>query len=175
MTTRKIFKNATTAQFAVRDALALLFAQELLAPGEEVFVVAPWISNIVVFDNRTGQFDTLNPQWGRRAIRLIDVLTTLAAHGTYVRIYTRPEAHNRRFHLRFEKAVTDLALQSQCSCAERAHLHTKGLLTETAFVDGSMNLTEHGVALNDESVTVSFAPTDIAAARVHFSAYESDR
>ena len=39
------------------------FAQELLAPGEEVFVVAPWISNIVVFDNRANRsssFDEKN-------------------------------------------------------------------------------------------------------------------
>ena len=175
MTTRKIFKGATPAQFAVRDMLALLFAQELLAPGEEIFVVAPWISNVIIFDNRTGQFDTLNPQWGRREIHLIEVLTTLAAHGTRIRIYTRPEVHNRRFRLRFNEAVADLALQPQCSCTELAYLHTKGLLTETAFVDGSMNLTENGVAINDESVTVSFASADIAKARIHFSTYESDR
>jgi hypothetical protein len=35
-----------------------------------------------------------------------------------------------------------------------------------------MNLTESGVALNEEAVTVSFDPEHVAAARVHFALYE---
>lgn len=52
---RKIFKSAVTSQSAVREVLVMVFATELLAPSKEVFIVAPWISNIVIFDSRLGQ------------------------------------------------------------------------------------------------------------------------
>ena len=45
------------------------------------------------------------------------------------------------------------------------------MLTGLVLVDGSMNLTESGVALNDEAVTVSFEPDQVAAARMHFELY----
>ena len=64
--TRKIFKSAVTSQHAVREVLSMVFAQELLAPSREVFIVAPWISNIVIFDSRLGQYATLNPEWAKR-------------------------------------------------------------------------------------------------------------
>ncbi|NNU44774.1 hypothetical protein [Ramlibacter montanisoli] len=54
MPVRKIFKNATTSQSAVHEALAFVFTQELLLPSEHVFIVAPWISNIPILDNRQG-------------------------------------------------------------------------------------------------------------------------
>jgi phosphatidylserine/phosphatidylglycerophosphate/cardiolipin synthase-like enzyme len=54
---------------------------------------------------------------------------------------------------------------------KNAQLHTKGVLTDRVLVDGSMNLTESGVALNDEAVTVSFEPDHVATARMHFELY----
>ncbi len=80
--TRKIYKGAVTSQHAVREVLTMVFAQELLAPSKEVFIVAPWISNIVVFDSQIGQYATLNPEWAKREIRLVEVLVAIAANGT---------------------------------------------------------------------------------------------
>jgi len=170
--TRKIFKSAATSQHAVREVLSLVFAQELLAPSREVFIVAPWISNITIFDSQLGQYSTLNPEWAKRKIRLVEVLVAIASNGTALHIHTRPDDHNKIFKRRIIEAMTDAGLQDQLRWSDKnAHLHTKGVLTDRVLVDGSMNLTESGVALNDEAVTISFEPEQVAAARMHFELY----
>jgi phosphatidylserine/phosphatidylglycerophosphate/cardiolipin synthase-like enzyme len=171
--TRKIFKSAVTSQHAVREVLTMVFAQELLAPSKEVFIVAPWISNIVIFDSRFGQYATVNPEWAKRDIRLIEVLVAIAANGTALHIHTRPDDHNKAFKRNIHEALADAGLSDQLHWSDRhALLHTKGVCTDRALIDGSMNLTESGVALNDEAVTVSFEPEQVSAARVHFELYE---
>lgn len=171
--TRKIFKSAVTSQHAVREVLTMVFAQELLAPSKEVFIVAPWISNIVIFDSQLGQYATLNPEWAKREIRLVEVLVAIAANGTSLHIHTRPDDHNRSFKRRIQEALEDAGLSDLLCWSDRnALLHTKGVWTNRVLIDGSMNLTESGVALNDEDVTVSFEPEQVAAARIHFQLYE---
>lgn len=169
---REIFKSAVTSQHAVREVLSMVFAQELLAPSRNVFIVAPWISNIVIFDSRLGQYATLNPEWAKREVRLVEVLVAIASNGTALQIHTRPDDHNRTFKRRITEAITDAGLQDQLAWSDKnAKLHTKGVLTDRVLIGGSMNLTESGVALNDEFVTVSFESDRVAAARMHFELY----
>jgi phosphatidylserine/phosphatidylglycerophosphate/cardiolipin synthase-like enzyme len=169
---RKIFKSATTSQNAAREVLAFVFAQELLSPSRDVFVVAPWISNVMLFDNSLGQFATINPEWGRREVRLVEVIVAMASNGTRIHVHTRPEQHNKQFEWRIKEAMTDGGVAERLIWKADALLHSKGLLTERVYIDGSMNLTESGVALNDETITISYDPVDVAAARVHFESYE---
>lgn len=171
--TRKIYKGAVTSQNAVRDVLTMIFSQELLAPSQEVFIVAPWISNIAIFDNQVGQYATLNPAWAKREIRLVEVLVAVASNGTSLHIHTRPDDHNKIFKRLVLEALGDAGLLDQLRWTDRnALLHTKGVWTDRVLVDGSMNLTESGVALNEEAVTITFNPEQIAEARVHFELYE---
>lgn len=171
--TRKIFKNSATSQNAVRELLTLVFAQELLVPSKDLFIVAPWISNIVIFDSQLGQYATLNPEWAKREIRLVEVLGTVAANGTALHIHTRPDDHNKVFRRRIHEALEDAGLADQLCWSDRnALLHTKGVCTDRVLLDGSMNLTENGVAVNDEAVTISFELAHVAAARMHFQIYE---
>ncbi len=170
--TRKIFKNASTSQHAVREVLAFVFAQELLEPSGEVFIVAPWISNVAILDNRLGQFSTVNPEWAKREVRLIEVIVAMASNDTLIHLHTRPDPHNKQFQWRVEEALSDGGVSDRLRWSERdPYLHTKGLLTDRALIDGSMNLTESGVALNEETVTISYEPADISAARIHFESY----
>lgn len=168
--TRKIFKNAVTSQNAVREVLVMVFAQELLVPSREMFLVAPWISNIVIFDSKGGQFATLNPEWAKRDISLVEVLVSMAANGTVLHLHTRPDEHNKAFKRRIHEALGDAGLSAQLFWSDgNTALHTKGILTERVLVDGSMNLTERGISVNEEAVTVSFDHEKIAEARVHFA------
>jgi hypothetical protein len=171
MNERHIYKSATTSQHAVRDVLTALFTQELLVHSEEVFLVQPWISNIVIIDNRDGSFDTLNPEWGKREVRLAEVLATLAAGGTQVHVVVRPEAHNKRFKGQLEDAMLDSGGGDRCKIYVVEDLHTKGILCSHVALKGSMNLTENGVSVLDEYVSVTFDPQAIAEARVHFDSY----
>ena len=97
-TSRRIFKTAITSQNVVREVLQLMFVSEFLARGEEVWLVSPWISNIVLLDNQAGGFDAVNPEWRRREIRLVDVAIQILSAGERVTVVSRPEdpAHRMR-------------------------------------------------------------------------------
>jgi hypothetical protein len=171
MNERHIYKSVTSSQHAVRDVLAALFTQELLVRSEEIFLVQPWISNVVILDNRSGSFDTLNPEWGKREVRLAEVLATLAAGGTRIHVVVRPEIHNKRFKSQLEDAMLDSGGSDRCKFYQIVDLHTKGILCSHTLLTGSMNLTENGVGVLDESVSVTFDLHAIAEARVHFDSY----
>lgn len=171
---RKIFKNATTSQTAVRELLAFVFTQELLLPSQDLFVVAPWISNIAILDNRQGGFMSLNPEWARTDINLVEILTTLATRGARLHLHVNTDAHNRYFESRLKEALGDAGVPGQCHWKAHRHLHTKGVLTERTLVSGSMNLTRNGIRILDESVDVCFDPEMVAGARVHFESYEHE-
>lgn len=172
---RHIYKSATTAQHAVRDVLTTLFVREMLVPSKTLFLVEPWISNIVIIDNRDGTFDALNPEWGRREVRLTEILASLAASGVKIYIVIRPESHNRWFLEKLDEALSDAGVHEQCQVHELAELHTKGILSDRAALIGSMNLTENGVSFNDEYVHVAFDKQTISDARVHFDTYLSPK
>jgi phosphatidylserine/phosphatidylglycerophosphate/cardiolipin synthase-like enzyme len=174
MNDRHIYKSATTSQFAVKDVLTALFSQELLLRSDEMFLVEPWISNIVIIDNRDGSFDMLNPGWGKREVRLAELLAALASGGTKIHIVIRPDPHNKRFLAQLEDAFLDAgcADDDRRTVHEIAELHTKGILFGSrVLLKGSMNLTENGVSFNDEQVSVIFDEKAIADARVHFESY----
>jgi phosphatidylserine/phosphatidylglycerophosphate/cardiolipin synthase-like enzyme len=172
MAVRKIFKNATTSQAAVHEALAFVFTQELLLPSEHVFVVAPWISNIPILDNRHGAFMSLNPEWARTDIHLVEVLTALATRGVRLHLHVGTDVHNRYFESRLQEALADAGVSGQCHWQVHRHLHTKGVLTDQVLVSGSMNFTRNGIRLLDESVDICFAPEIVGTARAHFESYE---
>jgi hypothetical protein len=171
---RKIFKSATTSQSAVRELLAFVFTQELLLPGKDVFLVAPWISNIAILDNRQGGFMSLNPEWARADIHLVDMLTALATRGARLHLHVSTDPHNHFFETRLKEALGDAGVSDQCLWKAHRLLHTKGVLTEQVLVSGSMNLTRNGIRILDESVDAFFDPAVVAGARVHFDSYEQD-
>ncbi|MBV9510098.1 MAG: hypothetical protein JO303_07445, partial [Caulobacteraceae bacterium] len=94
---RRIFRSATTSQNVIRELLQLVFLAELADPGEAVWIVSPWVSNIALLNNRAGGFDVVNPEWGRREVRLAEVGVTLMARGGRLIVVTRPDGHNRTF------------------------------------------------------------------------------
>src|SRR5262245_12284319 len=137
--------------------MQLLFACELLAPSRCLWIVSPWITDLVVIDNRDARFSALEPAWGARPIRLMEVLTRLAAQGTVLRIAMRPveSAHANRD---VAQKLLDLQEQvpdpDQVVVTEREELHTKGLLGDDFFLAGSMNFTRSGVEVWDERVVL---------------------
>lgn len=171
MSTRHIFKSATSGPRSALDALVSILAQEILVPSTELHLMSPWVSDIVIFDNRTGGFDGLDPGWSRREIRLSEVLTTIAAGNTRLVLRVRPDDHNLRFRTRLMQSLDDAGLGDRCDWTERAELHTKGLLTDRVLISGSMNFTENGIRFNDESLTITFEREHIARARLEFQSH----
>jgi len=170
--TRRIFKSAVTSQNLIRELLQMMFLGELLAPGgERAWLVSPWISNIILFDNRAGGFGTVNPEWGNREIRLIEVIKDMMARGTALGIATSLDDHNDPLIDALMMAADEAGLADKLSIVRRQHLHIKGVLLKRGLLTGSMNLTYSGLELNDEMVVYDTIPKTLAEARINFESY----
>lgn len=170
--TRRIFKSAVTSQNLIRELLQMMFLGELLAPGgERAWLVSPWISNVVLFDNRAGGFGSINQEWGSREIRLVDVLTDVMARGTALGIATSLDGHNDPLIDALATAADEAGLGDKLCVVRRQHLHIKGVLLKRGLLTGSMNLTYNGLELNDEMVVYDTTPKTLAEARINFESY----
>jgi len=170
-TLRRIFQTATTSQGEIRDLLQVVFANELMAPSKELFLVSPWISDIVIIDNRMGGFDALNPEWKGRQIRLTEVIIQLMSIGSEVSIITRPDPHNDTVLNRISTVSDESALAEKVYTKTVEDLHTKGILTEKGCLLGSMNITYNGIEINEEFVSYHIDKEGIAEAKLNFDLY----
>lgn len=168
---RRIFKSQLAGSATIRELLQTMFVGEMLAPGPVVWIVSPWVSNIVLVDNRSGNFDTLNPEWGRREARVADILFALMTRGTQVHLVTRDVDSNRAFLSTMRDLSLHNGLEEQLDVVLRQELHTKGLLLSRCSLMGSMNLTFNGLTFNDESVLFSIDAEDLARTRLEFERY----
>jgi len=170
--TRRIFKSAVTSQNLIREILQMMFLSELLAPGgERAWIVSPWISNVILFDNRAGGFNSINPEWGSSEIRLVEVLTDVMARGTAIGIATSLDDHNDPLIEALFMASEEAGLADKLCIVRRQHLHIKGVLLKRGLLTGSMNLTYRGLELNDEVVVYDSTPKTLAEARINFESY----
>ena len=130
-----------------------------------------WPKIWCLIDNRSGNYDTLNPEWSRREIRLLDVLVALMSRGSRVVIVTRDIDTNSAFLNGLRDVVESHALESQVVVKTDDYLHTKGILLSKSLLMGSMNLTYNGLIMNDEWIQFSIDPDDVANTRLEFNKY----
>ncbi len=67
MTQRQIFLHGPLGQRHLREVLSGIMTGLFMAP-ERIWLVSPWVSDFPVLDNKTGDWDSLNPSWGKREI-----------------------------------------------------------------------------------------------------------
>ena len=149
----------------VRELLRSLLLAELLAPGEELWLVSPWVTDVLVLDNRAGAFDAAGPGWGPRQVRLSDVLVELLASGR-VHVVTRPDDHNEAFIRTLTDTAEAAGRVGRLRVVRRDTLHHKGLLGTDYYLSGSMNFTVNGLEVLEEAVTLQTDPAAIADARL---------
>jgi hypothetical protein len=148
---RVIRKSQTRSSAEAAVLLANLFAAELTAPGENLWLVSPWITDIKIIDNETGAFAPLD-RWGPRGIRLAEVLATLAARGSSVIIGTTSDPHNEEFieHLTGHARALGVENKVRISRDTLDLLHVKAITGDDYALVGSMNITWYGVNLREE-------------------------
>lgn len=168
---RRIFKTSVTGKETTRELLQTMFVGEVLNKANKIWLVSPWVSNIIIIDNRSGNFDSLNPEWGRREIRLSDLLISLMTRGSEVVVVTRDVKENIAFLNSFNDLVKEHALSEQVTVIRRNKLHTKGILLSKSQLMGSMNLTYFGLEINDESISFSIDLEDVSQTRLEFERY----
>ena len=158
------------SRFSVRqipDLLQSIFLAELLVPSKVLWLVSPWISNIPILDNSSGEFSSIEPDWPLAPISLSRVLGCLAKRGTSVHVAMRNVAHNQPVSGKLREIVR---IQH---CSLKIHyeqeLHEKGLLGDGYWLSGSMNFTFNGISFNNEIVTFCTEPSAIARQQIAFS------
>jgi len=173
--TRRIFQREGTSQNLVRELLQMMFLGEMLTPGSDrVWLVSPWISNVVIFDNRAGGFRAINPEWGSREIRLAEIIIDIMARGTDFGIVTNYDKHNDSFINKLNTLVIEKGLSEKIEVLRRENLHIKGILLNNGVLTGSMNFTYRGFEINEESVIFERSPHSLSQMRINFESFLDD-
>jgi phosphatidylserine/phosphatidylglycerophosphate/cardiolipin synthase-like enzyme len=167
---RRIHRASGSSSSQISDVLQTIFALELLAPSRCLWLISPWISDVAVLDNSAGGFVALEPTWGYRHVRISELLARLASQGTAIVIATRPAEHNDHFLARVRESAGALGAAEKIRLwrKDESDLHEKGLLTDRLYVAGSMNFTYKGIVVNEEAVTVSADPAEVAEVRLTY-------
>lgn len=166
MTSRSLRTSALSSREELADILQAVFVAELLTPSAPIWIVTPWISDVVVLDNRSGLFTGLVPDLPRRPLRLAEVLVNQLQRGGSVVIACRPDDHNRSFVEQLEVSVAaDGELSNRLVCRYANELHEKGILSGKVLLSGSMNLTYNGIRRLEESILITDETDPVARAR----------
>ncbi|MFT5468122.1 MAG: hypothetical protein ACI8UO_003230 [Verrucomicrobiales bacterium] len=171
---RLIVKTLQGSRDEVRDLLESLFAAELLAPSEEIWLVSPWVTDLPLLDNRAGAYAGLEPSWPKRFLTLAELLAFAlkTSPSCQLRVVTRPDIHNRRFCQRLrtlaELDATDERLVME---EDRETLHTKGLAGTHFALKGSMNFTYNGIEVLEEAVELETDLSRVASLLLSFKTH----
>lgn len=162
---RRVTTRGGGASRELDDLVHALLISELVKPSPELWLVSPWVSDIPVVDNRSGEIVSLVPGTPARHLRLTEVLIELSRHGCHVHVLVRDDARNGPVVQRLRAACAeDIDIDVQVV----DNLHDKGLLTSRYHVQGSMNFTHFGRAVNEEALTVTSDPHDISRAQLDY-------
>lgn len=152
---------------AIRDMLQTLFAAELLQPSKPLWLCFAWITDLQLLDNSARQFASLQPDWPAAPIRLSKVLGALLNRGGQINVVIRKHEHNAAFLATLEQLRSEHGGAIRWAVGDK--FHAKGLLGDSYFLNGSMNLTVNGVSVNEEHVVLRLDPALLAQQRLEFA------
>ncbi|MEX2375169.1 MAG: protein DpdJ [Dehalococcoidia bacterium] len=165
--TRRIHTSGSGSA-AVADVLHAVFASELIQPSAPLWIVSAWLSDVTVLDNRGGELLSIAPALPIRHVRLVETITELVSRGGDVRVVVRDDPHNRPVVSRL-RALEERTTAGRISVAVRRDLHDKIIATRRLLVEGSMNLTHRGAAVNEEGVRLVADPADVSQQRLELA------
>jgi hypothetical protein len=164
---RVIRKSQNASANEAAELLAGLFSAELCLPSRCLWLVSPWVSDVELVDNSAGTFGAL-ARFGKRPVRLSELLVTLASSGTHVVIGTTTDSHNTHFLERLRLLAGDLRVGHMVSTSidSTNRLHTKALTGDDYALAGSMNITFNGIQIREELVDLRTDDAYVAQARM---------
>ena len=165
---RIILRTSNSAREEIKELLSGLLAAELVAPSRQIWLVSPWLGDVDLLDNRSAAFRGVGPGWGRREVRLLDVLGELVTRGSKLVVATRPGEGVDRAQEALRRAVGTGPAAARLRFEIRPQLHAKGLLGDDYCVSGSMNFTKNGIENLEEMVTYTTDPAQVGALRLEF-------
>lgn len=164
---RVIRKSQSASAAEAADLLAGLFSAELCLASRCLWLVSPWVSDVELLDNSAGTFGSLT-RFGKRPVRLAEVLIALASSGTHIVVGTTADEHNKRFLERLRLLADDLRVSHLITTSIDASnkLHTKALTGDDFALAGSMNITFNGIQVREELVDLRTDDAYVAQARM---------
>ncbi|WHT23263.1 phospholipase D-like domain-containing protein DpdK [Crossiella sp. CA-258035] len=164
---RVVRKSRVQSSVEVFDLLIALFTAELVRPSKCLWLVSPWISNVDLIDNSAGTYPVLS-RFGRRPIRLAEIVITLAARGTHVVVGTTTDKHNEAFEYQVRTLAEDLDVAHRVTIdnAPPRTRHAKAVTGDDYALAGSMNITFNGIHILEEDVELKTDPAYVAQARM---------
>ena len=162
-----------TGKRQLPEFIASVLAATLLDEGTDrpVYFCSPWISDFPLFENGFGQFGALFPEEAdQRRIAFSDFLVRLSEH-SHIRIVTTRSSTSRSFLANARFARTE-CIQYRYADDE---FHEKGILTPRFYIEGSMNITLHGVHLRGEKITYHTTFSQDGLAHITAAYLEFDR
>ena len=164
---RVIRKSQRNSASEAADLLAGLFAAEVTSPSKCLWLVSPWISDVELIDNSAGTFSALS-RFGKRRVRLTEVLVSLASRGCHVVIGTTSDAHNCRFIERLKHLSSDLRVEDRITIKidKSEQLHTKAITGDDYALSGSMNITYNGIEVREELIDLRVDEQFVAQSRM---------
>ena len=134
---RRIFKTKNTGKSTLKELLLGLFVSELFNPSPKVWIVSPWISDIVAIDNTGGSYNTINPDWSGKKVLLSDVIIQMLSMSTKVYVISNLDVHNKTFFEKMEQnAVGSIATTSPEAAQlikKLQNAHVKDYIKEGSF------------------------------------------
>ncbi len=165
---RVLLASKSGERAAMMELVESAFAAELLAPGRDLWIVSPWLSDVPVLGNEAGGYTTLCPDFARSRVPVSYVLGELLQRGTTVHVVTRPDEGDAV--VRSIRSVAADSASERLRHVRVKELHAKVLLSRSMAIRGSMNLTYNGTGFLDELESFSTDPEEIATIRVDLEA-----
>lgn len=165
---RVILASRAGGRAAVMELVESAFAAELLDPGQDFWIVSPWLSDVPVLGNEAGGYTTLCPDFARSKVPVSHVMAELLQRGTTVNVVTRPDEGDS-----VVRAIRSLAgdvARERLRHVKVREVHVKVLLGRSMALRGSMNLTYNGTGILDELESFTTDPQEIATIRVDLEA-----
>lgn len=161
---RQIFLHGALGVSQLKEVLGNLLVGLILCP-DEIWMVSPWVTDFQLLDNRAGDWNSIQPDWGARFINLSELLILAVDSGCKLHLVTTRDEINLGF---VKKMTVGVHNSENFNLLYSNELHTKGLLCSTFFLSGSMNFTYSGANRNDEHVLLITNENSINEAKWEF-------
>jgi len=166
---RQIFIHGPYGMRQLKETLSDILVGLIISP-DDIWLVSPWVSDFDLLDNRSGQWDSIEPAWGARHVRFSELLVAAIKSGCNLKYVTNSDDMNQRF---YNSLIAGLRSDQSILKLEKNSLHTKGMLCSSFFLAGSMNFTYSGTHRNDERIQLTIDPNAIAEAKIEFESQYS--
>ncbi|WDZ84708.1 phospholipase D-like domain-containing protein DpdK [Micromonospora cathayae] len=147
---RVIHRSQAQNEIETKKLLGAVLAAELVVPSTHLWLVAPSVADMEMLDNSAGMYTELS-RFGRRAIRLAEVLGALADRGASIVVVTSFDQRNRAFRHRLEFLAQDLRVSDRVRFVvdDIEQSGAKTLVGDDFVLTGGMDLTYGGIELRE--------------------------